>query len=309
MARGEIDDGKMLTMDSPQNYAIVFSGSHPACLENGLVLEAKSLPYELVELDGAWALAVPSAVEDASTEELARYANERIARREEPSALLPFRGAAAGAIGFTAVLLLIAYCAGIGLFGADWFAAGALERNALGGFDGWRAMTALTLHVDQLHLLSNLLFGVGIGAIASSMFGPGVAWAGILTAGALGNYMEMLVAPLNHRAVGASTAVFAALGLLSGFGWRRRLTLRERWLYRSAPLIAGVSLLTLLGVGTAHVDVLGHLLGFLAGVALGWVYARAGLPRSRGAHVQWLAAGAAVAGLLVAWAVALRSYL
>jgi membrane associated rhomboid family serine protease len=107
--------------------------------------------------------------------------------------------------------------------------------------------------------------------------------------------------------LGASTAVFAALGLLSGFGWRRQWTLRERWMYRWAPLIAGACLLTLLGVGTEHVDVLGHLLGFVAGVGLGWIYARAGMPRSRAARVQWLAGGAALFVITAAWVTALRS--
>jgi membrane associated rhomboid family serine protease len=155
-------------------------------------------------------------------------------------------------------------------------------------------------------LLGNLLFGVAVGVIVGSIFGPGVAWASILAAGALGNYLELLIAPPDHRAVGASTAVFAALGLLSGYGWRRRLSLGERWLYRSAPIIAGTCLLTLLGVGSEHVDVVGHLFGFLMGVALGWLYARAGLPRNRGMTIQVLAAATAIAALAVSWLVALR---
>ncbi len=296
----------MLTTDHPQGYAIVFRGSRTACLEFGLVLEAKAIPYELLEYDAAWALSVPPEIAITAGEELARYAQERTIRRERPPALVPFAGAAAGSIGYTVVLLLIAYCAGISLFGVDWFAVGALEHGMHGSHDWWRAVTALTLHLDQLHLLSNLLFGVGVGAVVSSMFGPGVAWASILAAGVLGNCLEMLIAPLDHRAVGASTAVFAALGLLSGFGWRRQLTLRERWMYRWAPLIAGACLLTLLGVGAEHVDVLGHLLGFLSGVALGWIYARAGMPRGRDARVQWAAAGAALTVVLAAWFIALQ---
>jgi membrane associated rhomboid family serine protease len=43
-------------------------------------------------------------------------------------------------------------------------------------------------------------------------------------------------------------------------------------------LIAGICLLTLLGSGNAHVDVLGHALGFLFGVGVGWVCARDLLP-------------------------------
>jgi membrane associated rhomboid family serine protease len=272
-----------------------------------LVLEAKSIPYELLEQEALFALVVAAEFEHTARDELTRYAQERTIRREHAPVLAPFAGAAAGSIGYTLVLLLVGYCAGIGLFGVDWLALGALKQWLPGDYEGWRAVTALTLHLDQAHLLSNLLFGVGVGAVVSSMFGPGVGWASILAAGALGNYLEMLVSPPDHRALGASTAVFAALGLLSGFGWRRQWTLRERWMYRWAPLIAGACLLTLLGVGTEHVDVLGHLLGFVSGVGLGWIYARAGMPRSRAARVQWLAGGAALFVITAAWVTALRS--
>jgi hypothetical protein len=55
------------------------------------------------------------------------------------------------------------------------------------------------------------------------------------------------------------------------------------------------------------VDVLGHALGFLAGVGVGWLHARAGEPRHRGRALQ-IATGAAAALLIcVAWIFALRS--
>ena len=101
----------------------------------------------------------------------------------------------------------------------------------------WRAVTALTLHLDQAHLLGNLLFGVAIGFLAGRAFGPGIAWASILAAAAVANYADMLISPSTHRAVGASTAVFAALGLLVGFAWRHGLTLRERFNYAYAPAV------------------------------------------------------------------------
>jgi len=290
---------------APAETEMIFRGSLSACSECALVLDAKSLAYELVEVDGDWALMTAPAIAAIALQELAHYRAERQVIREAPPATRPFAGTAAGAIAFAAILLLVAYCAGINLFGADWLSLGAVSADA-GGREWWRAVTALTLHLDQAHLLGNLLFGIGAGVLASRIFGPGLAWASILGAGAAANLLEMLIAPLSHRSVGASTAVFAALGLLTGFAWRQRLTLRERWLYRWAPLIAGTSLLAWLGAGSAQVDVLGHLLGFLAGVVLGWVYARIGVPRNRDARFQLAAGAAAVALVCLAWAVALR---
>jgi rhomboid protease GluP len=164
----------------------------------------------------------------------------------------------------------------------------------------------LTLHLDQEHLLGNVLFGVVAGIAASRLLGPGVAWASIVAAAALANYTEALITPIAHRAVGASTAVFAALGMLSGMAWRQRLTLRERLWYRWAPLIAGICLLTLLGAGNAHVDVLGHALGFLFGLGVGWIYIRADMPSHRGRRRQIIAGAGALLAICAAWFLALR---
>jgi membrane associated rhomboid family serine protease len=159
--------------------------------------------------------------------------------------------------------------------------------------------------LDQEHLLGNLLFGVIAGMAAARLLGDGVAWASILGAAALANFVEILIAPVTHRAVGASTAVFAALGLLAGMAWRQRLTLRERLWNRWAPLIAGICLLTLLGAGSARMDVLGHGLGFIFGIGVGWIYAKADVPNLRGKRLQIIAGAGAALLVCVAWLLAL----
>jgi rhomboid protease GluP len=283
--------------------AVVFRGSKALCNEFSLVLEAKAIEHEVLERQGHWILTVAPSLLHRAYDELSRYAAERSLPRPSPRLMEPFAGALSGAIGYVLILLLTAYCAGIGLFEVDWLSSGALDAGA--AREWWRAVTALTLHLDQEHLLGNLLFGVVAGIAAGRLLGPGVAWASILGAGALANYVEILIAPSTHRAVGASTAVFAALGLLAGLAWRQRLTLRERRWYRWAPLIAGVCLLTLLGAGNAHVDVLGHALGFVFGVGVGWLYARAGIPRDRGRPLQIVTGVCAALLIGVAWLLAL----
>jgi rhomboid protease GluP len=288
----------------------VFHGTQAACAEFGLVLDAKGLPYARGPLGEVWVLWVSPGAADMAREELTRYAAERSERREPRPLFVPFAGSSYGAAGYAFVLILVAYCAGAGLFGVNWLDAGGLDSRVGGASEWWRSLTALTLHLDQEHLMGNLLFGVGIGVLAGRVFGPGVAWLSVVLAGAMGNYLDMVMSPSWHRAVGASTAVFAALGLLAGFGWGQRLSRRARpgrdRLYRWAPLFAGVFLLALLGAGNEHVDVLGHLLGFASGTVLGWIFARAGVPRSR--RPVWQAAAAAVTlGLLgVAWFAALH---
>jgi len=283
---------------------VVFRGSKSGCREFSLVLEARGIDHEIRDDGDSWSLTVAEPRVHRAYEEISRYSEERSAPRSVPEITELFPGASIGAAGYALILLATAYCAGIGLFGADWLAVGALDADA--AREWWRAVTALTLHLDQEHLLGNLLFGVAAGVAAGRLLGPGVAWASVLGAAALANYAEILIAPAAHRAAGASTAVFATLGLIAGLAWRQRLTLRERRWYAAAPLIAGICLLTLLGAGNEHVDVLGHALGFIFGVGTGWFYARTAMPGNRGKGLQ-IAAGAGAALLVcAAWILALR---
>ena len=282
---------------------VVFKGSQRACLEFGLVLDAKFIAYQLIQQDMIWVLAVPAPLEATAREELGRYAAERRIRRPQPPALNDIPGAAIGVTGYVIVLLLTAHAASAGWFGVNWLDAGALQRSGNIEWPWWRALTALTLHLDVLHLSGNLLFGAAAGMIAGRLFGPGVAWAAIIAAAMLANLLELWLAPLGHRSVGASTAVFAALGLLSGYGWGLRQKLAERWLHRWAPLIAGACLLTLLGSGDTNerVDVVGHLLGFISGVPVGYAFARRGWPRNRSRDLQIVTGAVTLAALLLAW--------
>jgi rhomboid protease GluP len=284
--------------------AVVFRGSKPLCQEYSLVLEARGIEHETEQDQSTWILSVPAGMRHRAYEELSRYSIERGVRRSVPEVVLPHSGAVIGVFFYVLILLLTAYCAGNAAFGADWLSLGSLDAGARG--EWWRAVTALTLHLDQEHLLGNLLFGAVAGAAASRLLGPGIAWASILGAAVLANYAEILMSPVTHRAVGASTAVFAALGLLSGMAWRQRLTLRERLWYRWAPLMAGICLLTLLGAGSAHVDVLGHALGFLFGLGVGWLQVRSGVPNNRDPRVQVIAGLGAVLVVCAAWLFALR---
>jgi membrane associated rhomboid family serine protease len=291
-------------MEPAPAFAVVFRGSRSLCREYSLVLEARGIEHETAEDESSWVLSVPVGMRHRAYEELGRYSVERGVRRSVPEVAQPHPGAAIGVFLYVLILLLTAYCAGSASFGVDWLSVGSLDAGARG--EWWRAVTALTLHLDQEHLLGNVLFGAVAGIAASRLLGPGVAWASILGAAALANYAEILISPITHRAVGASTAVFAALGMLSGMAWRQRLTLRERLWYRWAPLIAGICLLTLLGAGSAHVDVLGHGLGFLFGLGVGWILVRSGVPGNRGPRTQVIAGLGAVSLVCAAWVCAIR---
>jgi rhomboid protease GluP len=294
-----------LEVGATLDMSVIFRGSRALCQEYSLVFEAQAIDHEMTQSEDLWVLSVDPAVRHRAYEELTRYSAERSAPRSITRFSEPFKGAAAGAAAYTSILLLAAYAAGRQLFDVDWFSVGALDAG-LGRTQWWRALTALTLHVDPAHLFSNLFSGILVGAAVSRLLGPGVAWAAVLAAAACANYFEMWIAPASHRAIGASTAVFAALGLLTGLAWSERLKSTERQWYRWAPLIAGVCLLTLFGAGSEHVDVLGHLLGFVFGTLGGWLCVQAGMPGNRNRRPQIILGLAAVSSICLAWFLALH---
>jgi len=288
----------------PLEMDIVFLGSDLLCREYSLMLEARGIEHNVTLLDQSWALSVAACDAAKARDEITRYSTERSLVRPRMTPVAPMPGGWIGGGLFVFILLLVAYAAGMHLFDSDWLASGALDSGPA-RTQWWRAITAVTLHLDQLHLISNVLAGLVVGAAASQLLGPGVAWSAALAAAAIGNYLEMWIAPATHQAVGASSLVFAALGLVTGLAWNYRFHLRERHWYRWAPLIIGASMLTWFGAGGERVDVLGHLLGFLFGTGSGWLLALAGIPRSRAARTQWLFGGAAALSIAGAWFLAL----
>src|SRR5437763_159481 len=78
----------------------------------------------------------------------------------------------------------------------------------------WRAVTALTLHVDVVHVAGNALAVAVLLPPLVQRFGAGAALWLLLLAGALGNVLAAMTHDPRHLAVGASTAAFGAVGVL-----------------------------------------------------------------------------------------------
>jgi rhomboid protease GluP len=169
-------------------------------------------------------------------------------------------------------------------------------------------LTSLGLHADLEHLASNLVFGGFLGLLLAQLLRPGLAWLAILLGGALGNALNALLHPAAHTAVGASTAIFAALGILAALTWRRGTALWRHGLRRWLPLAAGVMLLAYLGFGGERTDIGGDIAGFAAGTALGVGLACAGDRVPQGASAQWIFGVPALALFALAWLLALRAH-
>jgi membrane associated rhomboid family serine protease len=157
---------------------------------------------------------------------------------------------------------------------ADRFASSSTGLFSRG--EWWRPFTALFLHADASHLIGNLLSGLLFGTLVSRSIGALRGWALILASGAIGNTLTSAITwPDAFTSIGASTAVFGALGILSGVGFSAMLRARLNlsWARTAAPVIAGIVLLGWLGGGSegGNTDVLGHVFGFSSGLIAGWI--------------------------------------
>lgn len=172
------------------------------------------------------------------------------------------------------VLIVIFYLQQMDLTLVDRGASSSLAL--VDNYEWWRPFTALFLHSDAGHILGNLTSGALFGMLVSKSIGPLKGWAMILASGTLGNITTSLITyPESFSSIGASSAVFGALGILSGVGLIEnfRENLRMPWLRVLAPLLAGFVLLGLMGGAEpgSRTDVLGHAFGFTAGLILGLI--------------------------------------
>ena len=285
--------------------AVVFdSVDARAASDRALVLLSLDIPCEVLRVEGRSALVVPAEFAERAKFEIWQYDQENRQRRPRPRATVArYHNGLPGVFGYVLVLCLAGWLAGRSAFGLDWLAAGRVDGELIRAGEWWRTLTALTLHGSVGHLLGNLGFGVLFGGLAGRLVGSGVAWLGIVLAGGAGNVLNTLLLESAHRSIGASTAVFAALGLLAGFVWRARLMAQDRWPYRLGPIVGGIALLAYTGTGDAETDIGAHLSGFLCGFAAGMLLTF--LTRYLGgARLQAACGAAALALVLAAWTAA-----
>jgi membrane associated rhomboid family serine protease len=269
------------------------------------MLSAVAVP-SAIHFDGAqYVLTVDPAYSALAQGHLRSYETESrpVPPLPEPPRVHP--NAWIGCVLYLAVLVGVGLAISNGWWRLDAFELGELDAEQVQNGQWWRAWTALTLHLDSAHLAANLGAGVWFGYLAARQIGSGTAWLLIVSGAALANLFESQFGPSTHRAVGASTAVFTALGLLASHSWRTRFHIPQKWALRWAPLVAGAVLLGWFGSAGEGTDIVAHALGFVFGCLLGAWAALPAVERALSRVPQWLAGAAAVASVGIAWACAL----
>jgi membrane associated rhomboid family serine protease len=240
------------------------------CRERALVLEALHIDYRLVQVDDTYILLVSPTDASRAYTELRAYEAENAEWPVEEKPLPRVSSGVSGVIGYCVVLITVFVVEQRQSFALDWWNAGKTYSVLIREGELWRTVTALSLHADVLHLLGNLVLGSLFVLFVCHGLGTGLAWFSILLTGALGNWVNAWLQPADHTSVGASTAVFGALGILIALQWKRRsqYTQRRR-LWHGAPLVVGAVLLGFLGTAGTNTDVLAHITGMLSGVLFG----------------------------------------
>jgi rhomboid protease GluP len=289
-----------------ESIEIYRSANRRSCEERAFVLTAVGVPHEMSQSAEGYSLWVDLADLEPARTHLLHYQQESQRPPPRPPRVAPplYAHAWVGSALYVLVLLGVAMAVSAGVGRLDAFEAGELNAGLVREGQWWRAWTALTLHLDPAHIAANIGAGAWFGYLAGRLLGPGTAWALVVFGAGIANWVEALLAAADHRAVGASTAVFTALGLLAAYSWRERHLMAQRPAQRYGPLFGGVILLGWLGTSGEHTDVMAHLLGFAVGGMLGALIAGARVQRLWRRLPQWVGGTLALGMLGVAWACA-----
>ena len=291
--------------EMPTSVEEVYRSSRKGCSRYALVLQAAGIPYQIREESGQSVIVVPASLAAQSRIEIDAYTRENQASPPGKTTLLEQGSGWPGVFGYIVVLLLMFVLQHKGFLSETWSDVGKTNAGLIRQGEWWRVVTALSLHSDLVHLASNIMFGGLIGLFAGRLLGSGVAWIGILFAGAAGNLLNAWVRDPRHASIGASTAVFAAFGMVAAFASIRRRRPRASKIARYTPVIGAVILLSYLGTSGERTDVFAHVTGFLAGLVVGALYAILGDKIIVGTRTQFLLGVGTVAFLCLTWLIAL----
>jgi rhomboid protease GluP len=271
-----------------------------------VVLSAVGIAHQVSRKGTGWRIAVEPDQRSVAVEAVALYLKENPSLPARQQTFMAKGARTYSALYITAILALIHILIAPGTehdrfvlkFGAD---AAQIMAGEI-----YRCATALLLHADIAHLLGNMAGLIIFGTATASLCGWGLGWAMILATGFGGNLATAWWYGHDHIAIGASTAVFGAMGICTAISiWNEKhpgihgtQRLWRRWL----PLAGGLALLGLLGT-SAHADLMAHLSGFALGLALGGagVLASGQLPYRTPAWLQWSAAVAASGVVAICW--------
>ncbi len=248
-----------------------------------LILSSSGIAHYTNRVHGSWELWVDASKFEYASDTIEKYllenrGNHQAAKNHEPVYHKNFSGIWAG------IILLIFHVA----ITKGWNSRmviqeyGSSAHHILHG-ELYRCVTSLMIHSDALHIISNMAGIALFGSAVCSIMGLGVGWFMILTAGIAGNLLNAVFYESSHLSIGASTAIFGAIGIITGCQSIKKMLAGQR-IKALLPFGGGVALLGILG-SSPHSDLMAHLFGFLSGTVFGGVYGML-VKKSSGKNIQ-----------------------
>ena len=149
-----------------------------------------------------------------------------------------------------------------------WFSSGAGDSAAiLYSHEYYRLVTALTLHANVVHLLSNCVLGSFLLHFLLLSLGNGIGLFSVLVSSVIANFINVFLHGPGHHFVGFSTAVFVVIGMLCTIRFAENK--KNTMLPLLMPIMAGFALLALLGSSGERTDIGAHFFGLLCGLFTG----------------------------------------
>ncbi len=274
-----------------------------------LVLKSLGIEHGISAREGGFYFVVDAHKVERTQRALVEYEQEnqnwppRPARRDR----LAYSGSPRLSFFWAALLGIVFLFSGPVATRTAWFMDGISSSERVMHGEAWRTVTALTLHADAAHLLGNVAVGGVFLWAASARLGYGRAALFTLLGGTVGNLANAVahrVMHAPHSSLGASTAVFATVGLLVGTQVKvSKENGSKKWTDRVGPWVGGAALLGMLGA-SAQADLWAHFYGLAAGAALGLVASTSSVANTQKSWVQPAYAAATVGILGAAWALA-----
>ena len=302
-------------------HSLLVAPNDQVTLEWLAVLSSQFIPYTLIRLPddfilengvsehGIWGIEVENSHLDNVAKQIKDYESERHLfsfKNLHPEYDIPLPDYSRPFVGiFIVALLSIIYLiTGPYQYSNTFFHNGSMSCFDVLNGEWWRTITALFLHNSVMHLVGNIAFMFLFSIPINNRFGAGMTLFLIFISGILGNIGTTLIRAIDHNYIvsfGASTAVFGALGILTGIGVMISIKyLSRRYIFYG--IFSGFVLLGMTGVGPKS-DVLAHCMGFLFGICIG-VFSnkikRDNIP------LQWFGAIASLLLFTVSWYLALK---
>jgi rhomboid protease GluP len=271
------------------------------------ILTALDIPHHILTEDDVFHLLVPAEFTSLALREITGYLAES---RDRLPVLSPPEQERTGIQPPTLLLIgsLFLFYTITGPWNGNsiWFQAGAGNSQAiLQQYEWYRLITALTLHANGLHLLSNCILGGFLLHYFFLLTGTGLGLFALLVAATSGNLINVLLHGPDHLFVGFSTAIFAVIGMLSMLSYKDKS--RPIASQTLVPLMASAALLAMLGSSGERTDLGAHLFGLLCGLLMGKILCLPLIKMLRPSFIfQLVLFSASLLIFAISWILALR---